>query len=34
MNIRRVQDPDVTQSYKRYFYVQSFLESGEALGAE
>lgn len=34
MNIRRIGDTDVNLPYKGYFYVQSFLESGEALGAE
>jgi hypothetical protein len=34
LNIRRLDDPDVNQVYKGYFYVQSFLESGEAVGPE
>lgn len=34
INIRRVDDPDVNQVYTGYFSVQSFLESGAALGEE
>jgi hypothetical protein len=34
LNIRRVDDPDVNRVYVGYFFVQSFLESGVALGEE
>lgn len=34
LNIRRLDDPDVNRVYVGYFFVQSFLESGAALGEE
>jgi hypothetical protein len=34
LNIRRLDDPDVNRVYVGYFFVQSFRESGVALGEE